>query len=156
MPNNPFELLYDRIVVEFQKHYRNVISYNTIRNPKPDMLTEANAPEVQVVPDMALANLGWASCETEINMSFSILAATGDKRLGTIAFPVMWQLLKAYYVLQYGGLEALRWNERKFVTDVSVGQATMELGAAERGLLGWACLWPITVRMSFARTDLNV
>lgn len=156
MPD-PFSQAYDKIVEEFRKDYGNVISYNSSRNPKPDVLTENDLPELLLLPDQAIVMLGHASCETTVEQTYQVIIKTGDQRLGEIAFPTMWQLLKTYQRLRYdetSGLNILKFNNRNYIEDCWTGSATYELGAAERGLLGWSCLWPITARMSFSPEDL--
>jgi hypothetical protein len=155
--SDPFTVLYDKIIKEFKKDYDNVVSYNTIRQPKPDVLTESMSPELVIVPDSAKVVLGNASCETTVEQTLQVAVCTGDQRLGQVAFPTMWKLLKTYQRLRYDqvhGLDPLQYNERSFVEDSWTGNATYELGAAERGMFGWSCLWPIIVRMSFSPGDL--
>jgi hypothetical protein len=155
MSIDPLTLVYNTIVSEFQKDYNNVVSYNTTRQPKPDVLTESDAPELIVMPDSATVVLGNASCETTVEKTYQVAVNTGDQRLGEIAFPTMWQLLKTYQRLRYGSvMNSLQYNSRTFIEDCWTGSATYELGAAERGLFGWSCLWPVIVRMSFSPEDL--
>lgn len=153
---DPFTQVYDKIVAELQADYKNVVSYNTIRGPKKETLTESDLPEVMLLPDTAMIMLGGASCETTVNMTYQVMTKTGDQRVGYKMFPVMWTLLKTYHRLKYGGiLEALTFQEHSFITDVSTGTATLELGGIERNAYGWGCLWPITVHMSIPELDLN-
>lgn len=155
MASDPFTQVYDALVAEFKKSYRNVVSYNTIGQPKKDIINATDLPELTVLPDTATVNLGIASCETTVEFTYQILVATGNQRLGPVAFPVMYSLLKTYHRIRYGDvLTGLQINDRNFVEDSWAGVATYDLGAAERGILGWACLWPIIVRLSFSPEDL--
>lgn len=156
MVKTPFDIVYDKIIEVFKSRYKNVVSWNSTRAPKQDVLTEQDLPEVQLVPDYAPCDLGASSCETVVNFTFQVMVQTGDQRLGNASFPAMWSLLGAYWELRYGtALNNLQYNGRRFVEDVTTQAATLELGAAQRGILGWAMLWPIVVRMSFTEDDVK-
>lgn len=157
MKKDPFTQLYDKVIAEFRKDYTNVVSYNTTRQPKKDVPTESDLPELVIVPDTAIVQLGNDSCETTVEQTFQVAVCTGNQVLGQIAFPTSWKLLKTYNRLRYdevNGLDSLVYNGRKYIEDCWTGSATYELGAAERGMFGWSCLWPIMVRMSFSPGDL--
>lgn len=158
MSVDPLTKLYDKIVLEFKKDYKNVISYNTSRGPKPDVPVDAQMGELCLVPDSAVIHIGNASCETTVEQTYQVAVCTGDQRLGQIAFPTMWGLLKTYNRLRYddaNGLGTLTYKGRPYVEDCWPGVASYELGAAQRGMFGWSCLWPVIVRMSFSPEDLT-
>lgn len=153
--DEPFSLVYDAIVAELKKQHKNVVSYNTTRQPKQDTLTESDLPELVVVPENANVMQEGVSCGDDVNMTFQIMVKTGKRKVNPGIFPIMWKLLRAYRRLRFGVLDALSFNDRKFVRDITIGTASMDLGAVERGMVGWACLWPITVHMSFDKKDLT-
>lgn len=155
MAKDPFSIVYEAITNEFKTFNKNVVEYTTKRNPKQDVVTTADLAEIIIVPETANIGQQNASCGDDVEFTFQVMVNVGDQRLTPKAFPLMWSILGAYRNLRFKVLEHLEYKGHAFVNDVIVGTATMDLGGAERGMFGWACLWPITVKMYFDKEDMK-
>lgn len=152
---DPFTITYDRIVQELRDAKLKVISWNAERQPKPDTPQESDLSSVSMIPSTSVINLGNASCGTDVVRGYTFLIETGDMRLGQRAHPAEWRLLGACWNLKFGALDGLLFRNRKFITDVNIAGANMDLEAiGQSGIAGWMPSWTVNVHMQFVRDDL--
>lgn len=157
----PLTIVYDAIERNLRAHgLTHMVSWNSSRDPEPDVREEADLPEIQVRPTAMTVELGHSSCGTNVTATYTILIATGDDRLGYLLYPVQWALLLAMKSMKYGSshaacLDDLMWRDKNFVTNTEVVSCTADLDLSmQRGIEGWDALWDINVFMSFNDEDL--
>jgi hypothetical protein len=152
---DPFTKVYDEIVKAFRdtaKGRFRLVDWNSSRNPQHDRPTAQDLPEVQIRPDTSVIVLGARSCATTVVKDFAVNLTTGDFILGKILYPTEWVILGILHRLQYSLVEDLDLAE-----DVTVQQITTGIldPQANRGIVGWASTWNISVHMSFAASELE-
>lgn len=152
---DPFTTLYDEVVRAFRTEAKGrfrLVDWNTSRNPQHDKPSAQDLPEVQIRPTDSQIVLGARSCATEVVKNFSVTLVTGDFILGKLLYPLEWTILGILYRLQYSLVETLDIAE-----DVTVNQTTTGIldPQANRGVVGWASTWNISVHMSFAASELE-
>jgi len=154
----PLTLVYDRLVKVLKDRKFKLISWNSSRDPEPDVREEADFPEWQLRPTATQVNLGNASCGTEIIQTYTLLVSTGDDRVGYMFFPTQWRMIQAIHALKYDALvlESLTYRDHAFIQNVEIVsiQADLDLAIA-RGIEGWDALWDINVHMNFPDEDLT-
>lgn len=157
---DPFTQLYDRIIKELQERSDKlfkIVSFNSIGTPLPDTPQTSDLPEWQLRPQGMRVTLGGSSCATQVAHSFGLSNVSGSMILGKF-YPGEWALMKALYGMQYDGLDDLRFNERRFVEQVTVSGTTtgvVDPSSTPRKIVGWASNWTIDVSMSFSSEDLQ-
>lgn len=155
MDRNPFTQVYDALERVLKARDFKLVSWNSSRDPEPDVRSESDLPEFQLRPTAMAVSVGNRSCGTQVERTYTVYIVTGDDRLGYQLFPAEWKLLAALRDMKYGALDSLSYNNRAFVENVEIVSCTADLDlAAERGIEGWAALWDINVQMSFSDEDI--
>lgn len=152
---NPFTKLYDAVVKECKACNFIVVDWNSSTDPEPEIPTEHQLPEFQVMLAGLSGVLGNRSCGTDITRTFQILINSGDQRVGVL-LEREWRLLGLLHRLKFGTLDQLTYKGRTFVDTVIVNAATQGLSNADqnRGIKGWTALWSVSVNMLFPSADL--
>jgi len=150
MSVDPFTQVYNAIESVFVADGYKLVSWNSGRNPEPEIPTDEELPEFQIRPTDLSGRIGSSSCGSEVFRGYQVLINSGDRRL-SIMFGLEWRLLKTLYKLKYGALDSL-----DFVDSVDIRSAASGLSNAieNRGIEGWTALWTIEVSMLFSGEDL--
>lgn len=151
-----FTPIYDAIVRAFRDNAKGsfrLVDWNSTRNPQLDSPTAQDFPEVQLRPLGMRPVLGGRSCSTTVELDYSLTIVTGDFILGKLLNPTDWRILCILHSLQYSLVEQLGIAE-----DVSVVQSTTGTldPNGNRGIVGWASNWTITVATSFTAAQLEL
>lgn len=159
MTIDPYTILYDAVIACLTRHAagrRRVVSWNSTRSPRPDVVSSSDAQCWEVRPTGKSVVLGGTSCSTEVVRTFTVLQYTGDYVLGKCLFPDEWALTRALYDLKYNALEDLEYDGKRFVSRVEVASATTGIvdPTNERKIIGWATQWSIEAYLQFANADM--
>jgi len=162
MVSDPFTKLYTRIEKEFKDSKVNGkkytwVSWNSSRDPEPERPTESEVPELQLRPSGGGGLIGADSAHTDFQMNFDLLINTGDRRLGYLMFPVLWDVLHILHQLKYVVLDDLEWNGESYFQSLEIVSTSMGLSNAElnRGFEGWTAMFQMQAFLQFSRTELE-
>lgn len=156
---DPFTKVYDALVDAIQQRKLNVVDWNGLKNPRLDVPSTSDYPEVDLRPSAGGFTVGGSSCASDYTQQYTITVNTNDNRLGQYLLPIEWVLAKLVYSLQYGdALLGLKHNNRSFVINVTATshvKGIVDTSGSRPQIAGWSSQWVISVDMSFSKEDLQ-
>lgn len=120
-------------------------------------VSDADLPEVQIIPTGMETNYTLNSSHTELWAEFEIRVSTGDVRIDAVLFPLQWEIYRALAGAS-AALALLEWSGKaEFVKSlvanvISEGVLDPDLN---RGIKGWSAVWSCRVHMTFTLSDLT-
>jgi len=142
------------------------------RSPMKDQVSEADLPEVRLIPTGGTPTLEIDSHTCQVVRRWEIQIATGDQRVdeagdltgtdkayGASLLPVEWEILRAMQGWR-DVLRALNWpadeENKPFVLvhkcqPFTDGTTNTDLN---RGIKGWSTVWGLEVYMAFLTSDM--
>lgn len=162
---NPFTLTYTgiaKLLLSNQHLTRLVETGNLIRfdkgrvnDPLKPLVDAADLPELILISDGMEMNLHSTSSTSEVVKMYSLLVATGSKRINELLNQVQWEVTVALSNWK-NVLSPLQWRDKAFIKLVNVRSVTEGLSDPERnrGIEGWSSIWRVEVKMIFTTSDL--
>lgn len=125
------------------------------RRPIKDEVSEADLPEVRIIPAGGEPHVQRTSNGSSLVKRFAIQVSTGEEVVDVKLFPVEWEIYRAMSKWAVT-LQALKWNGRSFVNlarplEITEGVSDSDLN---RGIVGWSTVWMCEVIMWFTTADL--
>jgi len=118
-------------------------------------VSNADAPELVLLPVSGDANIHYTSCSSKIVRQFVFYISTGDQRVRTELFPIEFALFRALAGWQKS-VSALTWEGKSFIKRVdilTIGNALQD-SERNRGIERWSASWAIELEMHFGHNDL--
>ena len=166
--DNPFTLVYtelwtileQRSEIDLLVKEGNRIRYDKTRDPHKRTISTADVPELLLAAESTISNLKSSSSSTSIDVSYGIVAATGDYRYTIFLAQVQWMLFGV--LLDWRNtLGQLTWQGKSFVIGVQMISETLgftDLDAIQEDERhqGWPRLLQFTVNMTFKTSDVQL
>mgnify|MGYP001119299620 CR=1 FL=1 len=149
--NGLLDLLADHPLLAERIRPGNWVRYDSAA-PEKDEISNADVPELRLVPTGDVSNLSASSTSGELYKTWRLDIATGDRRVSEHLFPLEWAALCA--LQRWPELRSLEWNGAgAFVRSVQVidhaeGQFDRDL---LRGIAGWTVAFTIRVHITMPR-----
>lgn len=161
---DPFSILYDALWTLLEANsgltalvkVGNRVKYASwFHNPLKDIFSDADLPQVAIVPVGTLFNLNNTSSSTFVTARFDARLIVGDQRLDQVGglFAVKWEMLKAMRLWTVH-IKNLQWNSKNYIVDLHTEDAPDEPFIEEKGIKGWVSFLRFKVRMVFTTSDL--
>ena len=172
MPNfyatNPFTMVYtelwnileQRAEIDGLVSVGNRIRYDGTRDPHKRTISTADVPEILIAPELLVSNLKSSSSGTSIDVTYSVVTATGDFRYTIFLAQVQWMLF-ATLVDWRTTLGSLQWQGKSFISGLTIDTETLgftDLDAVQEveRKQGWTSLLQFTVNMMFTTSDIQL
>lgn len=158
-----WEALRDQTEIMARVRPKNMITFTgDLRAPIKDQVSDADLPEIRIILSGSRPGEHGSSNTTFDTAVYEIQVSSGDQRLDHQHLPLKWAIFRAMrraLAVPDGGegrLQALRWNEKRFVVDSRAVAVTEGVSQADldRGIKGWFAVWSYEVKMFFATVDL--
>lgn len=139
----------------------NRIKYNLQSDIAPDKeeISNADLPELVLVPVSGTAAIRANSSSSKITMRFEWWLSTGQQGITNAILPLTFAVYAAMvpwpsYVA--GERNALKWRGQSFIKKVDLLEAQFGLTRSEqnRGIGGWGSVWGTEIEMWFRTSDL--
>lgn len=162
---NPFTLTYTgiaKLLLSNQHLVRLVETGSLIRfdkgkvnDPLKPLIGAADLPELILISDGMSMNLHATSSSSKVMKTYSLLVATGSKRINELLNQIQWEVLVALANWK-NVLSPLQWRGVAFIKLMNVLSVTEGLSDPERnrGIEGWSSIWSCEVEMHFKTSDL--
>lgn len=154
---NPFGLAYEGLwkVVESNSYLvelinpGNRIKFDERRGMK-DGISDADLPELALLPDGGAFNLRRSTCEIRLTRAYNWVVVTGDFRVNQSYNTITWELFVAMHNWEEI-LRSLLWRGCPFIQDCILTSCDegISMSDLERGIRGWTGLWKVELHMQF-------
>jgi len=140
----------------------NRVKYdNVFKLARKDVLSQADLPEVSIVPAGSSFGIQQTSNGTRVSQFYECRLVTDELRLGQIGgfLPIKWEVMRSFINWQ-ATLSALVWTGNTFVKKLAMTATSDSLIdtelTLERGFAGWVSLMQFDVEMWFRTLDAQV
>lgn len=166
MATDPYTLAHDALwaVLEANSDFTTLVpSGNRIkfsgddRHPIKDKITTADTPDVRITMRVLTVRETGASNGEFDRIQFNIELATGDQRLTTRAFPIIWAIRQAIFAGD-AILSAIEFNSKtNWISCAEPGKVDFGISddGEARGIVGWAAVETLELQLFFSKTDLT-
>ncbi len=127
----------------------------TNRDPKKEILADADLPELVLLPDTGAFGLHATSSSSKATRQYTWKINTGDFRLAYRLNPIEWMLACAMAGWK-SALGPLTWRGEHFVKRLDAISVSSGMSDPLRndGIQGWSSVWQCEVEMHFRTSDL--
>lgn len=163
MADNPFDLVYNKLVTEIRAHAdvsallktRNLIEYDKDSSPEKQSVQSADLPEIVVYLAHIRGNLHQSSDTAKLTTVWAFMTSVGSydsAKISLFTFALV-KILVDWKAL----LGTLEWESRAFVKDVRLANTDLGLSnsSANRNIVGWSSLMMAEIDISLLLGDLK-
>lgn len=166
MATDPYTLAHDGLwaVLEDNTDFTTLVPElnrikfsGTNRSPIKDKIATADTPDVRISMRMLTIRESGTSNGEFDRIQFNIELATGDQRLTSRAFPIVWAIRQALFAGD-AILAAIEFNSKTdWILCAQPGNVEFLISDDKdmRGIVGWAAVASVELQLFFSKTDLT-